>query len=161
MYFYCRNSLLKRSTQTKSSQPKTNPRALTTIHTTSRIIPPLLTEVLHLTTSSTIQFTPGIRSKSSCTKRHCLLNQVITFPPCLLKFAFIQKEEAFPGMGKDLFFVYHDGNYANTGLFPVVQINRAHSRREIIMDAIIAPIMLPIFRTEQEDAATERTAEVV
>ena len=79
----------------------------------------------------------------------------------LLKFAFIQKEEVFPGTGKDLFFVYPDGNYANTGLFPVVQSNRAHSRREIIMDAIIAPIMLPIFRTEQEDAATERTAEVV
>lgn len=90
--FYCKNSFLKRSTQTKSIQPKTIPEGIVTrIQTISLKRPPCLRKVPHLTMSSTIQFTPGMIRRRSWISLDCLLNQVIVFPPvkakCLCGFA--------------------------------------------------------------------------
>ena len=76
LFFYCKNSCLKSRTQIKSSHPKTGPIKVAIKQTTRRTMPPFFKKVDHLTASSTIQLTKGMRSRMSCTKRLCLLNQV-------------------------------------------------------------------------------------
>ena len=78
---YCKNSFLNNSTHTRSIQPKIIPKGIVKILIISLTIPPFFKNVSHLTKISTISFTTGIRSKIICTKRLCLLNQVIFSPP--------------------------------------------------------------------------------
>ena len=75
-----KQSFLNRRHQIISSQPIMIPEGMVTIiHIISLSKPPFLSQVLHLTTISTIQFTPGIRRRIICARRGSLLNQVIKF----------------------------------------------------------------------------------
>ena len=81
--FYWKNRCLVIRTQIRSIQPTTMPRNVTTIHTISLMIPPFLKKVDHLTTISVIQFTTGMSSNSTCTRRLCLFIYVMTFYPLI------------------------------------------------------------------------------
>lgn len=75
-----KQSFLNRRHQIISSQPIMIPEGMVTIiHIISLSKPPFLSQVLHLTTISTTQFTPGIRRRIICARRGSLLNQVIKF----------------------------------------------------------------------------------
>ena len=79
-FSHWKQSFLKRRHQIISSQPIMIPEGMVTImQTMSLIRPRFLIQVLHLTTISTTQFTPGIRRRMICTRRGSLLNQVIIF----------------------------------------------------------------------------------
>ena len=75
--YYCKKSFLNNNTQIKSIQAITIPKTVTRTQTTNLISPPFLSQVDHLTTISVNQLTTGIKSKRICTKRLCLLNQVM------------------------------------------------------------------------------------
>lgn len=79
-FSYWKHSFLKRRHQIISNQPTMIPEGMVTmIQITNLRTPPFLSQVLHLTTISTTQFTPGMRRRIICTRRGSLLNQVI-FP---------------------------------------------------------------------------------
>ena len=82
MLIYCKNSLLKRNTQTQSSQPIITPEGMVTrMHMISLKRPPFLVHVDHLTITSVNQLIGGIRSKRILTNKLCFLNHVITYVP--------------------------------------------------------------------------------
>ena len=84
-FAYWKHSFLKRRHQIISNQPTIIPEGMVTmIQITNLKRPPFLSQVLHLTTISTTQFTPGMRRRIICTRRGSLLNQVIF--PLLIKY---------------------------------------------------------------------------
>ncbi len=77
-FSYWKQSFLKRRHQMQSSQPMMIPEGMVTMMQTISLMRPFfLSHVLHLTTISTTQFTPGMRRRIICTRRGSLLNQVI------------------------------------------------------------------------------------
>ena len=77
--YYCKQSFLNNNTQIRSIQPTKRPPKVTMIQMRSLNKENFFKRVDHLTTISVIQLTTGMSSNKICTRRLCLLNQVITF----------------------------------------------------------------------------------